>query len=144
MGQSSDDLLRNFGNTSDASLFVQHRRHNGYIVQVFVLESLLLCLWKETEQDDQSTKYERIYEVRKNVNMKKKCCLLPNKPFCRQFNDIYLYILFVVSAPRFTRTKNASFRRSVRTSTRSADSGFAAFSDCSPAYHSDSDLRYCF
>lgn len=46
------------------------------------------------------------------------------------------------SAPRFVRSKNASFRRSVRTSTRSADSGFAAISDCSPAYHSDGDLRY--
>ncbi|CAH1118689.1 unnamed protein product [Phaedon cochleariae] len=42
---------------------------------------------------------------------------------------------------KFSRSRNASVRRSVRTSTKSADSGFA-FSDIGPASHSDTELRY--
>ncbi|XP_074039791.1 potassium two pore domain channel subfamily K member galene isoform X2 [Leptinotarsa decemlineata] len=42
---------------------------------------------------------------------------------------------------RFSRSRNASFRRSMRTSTRSADSGFG-LSDVRPSSHSDTDLRY--
>ncbi|KAJ8940000.1 hypothetical protein NQ318_012922 [Aromia moschata] len=40
-----------------------------------------------------------------------------------------------------TRSRNNSFRRSVRTSTKSADSGFA-LSDMAPTSHSDTELRY--
>ncbi|XP_018561542.1 uncharacterized protein LOC108903740 isoform X2 [Anoplophora glabripennis] len=40
-----------------------------------------------------------------------------------------------------SRSRNASFKRSVRNSTRSADSGFE-LSDLGGNYHSDTDLRY--
>lgn len=73
---------------------------------------------------------------------------LSNVSLVIEYTDMGIKSISVVllssSAPRLARTRNASFRRSVRNSTRSADSGFAAFSDCSPAYHSDSDLRYSF
>ncbi|KAG5880696.1 hypothetical protein JTB14_024268 [Gonioctena quinquepunctata] len=42
---------------------------------------------------------------------------------------------------RLSRSRNTSFRRSVRTSTKSADSGFG-LSDIGPSSHSDTDLRY--
>ncbi|XP_017770723.1 PREDICTED: uncharacterized protein LOC108558341 isoform X2 [Nicrophorus vespilloides] len=40
-----------------------------------------------------------------------------------------------------TRSRTSSFKRSLRTSTRSADSGFA-FSDVGPSSHSDTELRF--
>lgn len=123
LGKSGYYFLRNPGNTVDAPLSIEYRRHNGNFIQIFVLESMLLRLRKETEKDDQRTQPTKFCQVRKLYI------------FERNINFVFF------SANRFTRTRNASFRRSVRTSTRSADSGFAAFSDCSPAYHSDSDLR---
>ena len=55
MGKSSDYILRHSGDPSDASLSLEHRRHHGHILQIFVLESVLLLMHEETEEETLET-----------------------------------------------------------------------------------------
>jgi hypothetical protein len=48
MGKSSDDLLRHLGDSYDAVVPLEYRRHHGAVVPVPVLASVLLCMHQET------------------------------------------------------------------------------------------------
>ncbi|KAJ8953703.1 hypothetical protein NQ314_007312 [Rhamnusium bicolor] len=102
MGESCNNILRHPGNTVDAALSIEHRRYNGHLIQISLLEGVLLRVHEKTEEE--------------------------------QEDEIFF------SHRGSSKSRNNSFRRSVRTSTRSADSGLA-FSDIGPSSHSDTELR---
>lgn len=50
MGQDRDHILRDPRHPFDAALPLQHRRRNGHIVQISLLENLLLRVHQEAEE----------------------------------------------------------------------------------------------
>lgn len=51
MGQGRDHILRNPWNPPDAPVPFEHWRHYGYVLQVPLLESLLLRLHEEAQEE---------------------------------------------------------------------------------------------
>jgi hypothetical protein len=50
MGKSSDDILRHLGNSHDAVVPLEYRRHHGAVVPVPVLASMLLRMHQEAKE----------------------------------------------------------------------------------------------
>ena len=137
VGEGGHHLLRHPGDPPDAALPLQHRRHHGAELPFPVLESVLLRLHQEAEERLQQERQEhQEHSQAVGVSSTHSCLYRISYAECT-----YSTGSIPCSRGRYSgRSRTSSFRRSGRTSQRSADSALG-LSECRSSY-SDTDCRY--